>query len=172
MTTRGISPPVLVAAVALVLVACILVVLVNANGNRPTTGGAPVPTAQAAGAGPSVSLNEAATYAAHVDATFDTLTAIFQDAEGSSLEQFAADSHYAAEEETWIAAQPRLPCLAAAATQYASSIALLKADMDASVEDFKSGNAVAIASSNAQIDPARPALLLAKEAVDEAAARC
>ncbi len=144
----------LFAAVALVLGAC----------NNPAT--------TRSGAGPSATVTGAAAYATHVDSTFDTITAIFRDAEGSSLEQYAADSRFAVYEQGWIAAQPAIPCLAAAAAGWASAIATLKADMDMSVEDFRSGNAVAIASSNAQFDPARPQLLLARQAVDEAAARC
>jgi hypothetical protein len=154
MIRRGIAPLVLGWVAALILGACT---------NPATTG---------IGADPLASLTGVAAYAAHVDATFDTITAIFQDAEGSSLEQYAADSRFAVYAQTWIAAQPPIPCLAAAAAQWTSAIATLKADMDASVEDFRSGNAAAIASSNAQFDPARPQLLLAKDAVDQAAARC
>jgi hypothetical protein len=163
MIRRGLGSIPLVLALALCLGAC---------ASPAGSGGGPAASAGPGGAGPSSSLSGAAAYAHHVDTTFDTITAIFQDAEGSSLEQYAADSQFAVWEQAWMAAQPVIPCLASASGQWAAAIALLKADMDHSVEDFRSNNTLAIASANAQFDPARPQLLLARQAVDAAAADC
>ena len=166
-----IRPPGPVAAVAVVLIASIAVVVASLIGNRGNHDGL-LPTHPPALTVQTPVLEPAAAFAAHVDATFNTISAIFEDAEGSSLEQFASDSAFAATEDPWISSQPRLPCLTAAAAQDASAFASLKAAMDASVEDYEAGNSVAVASLNAQTDPARSTLLAAKEAVDEAAARC
>ncbi|HEY7936860.1 MAG TPA: hypothetical protein VID26_06995 [Candidatus Limnocylindrales bacterium] len=157
--------------ITVALLASIVVVLSASIGNLQNDAGF-VRTAPPAVTVPTPDLNPAAAFAAHVDATFNTISAIFTDAEGATLEQFATDSEFAASEEAWIRSQPRLPCLAAAAAQYAAAIASLKMAMDASVEDYRTGNAAAVASLNAKVDPARSTLLIAKEAVDEAAARC
>jgi hypothetical protein len=168
---RG-SAPVVVAGVVLLIGACLGLVLAVAKGHPGTSGGALVPTALPPVVVQTANLDPAASYASHVDTTFYTLSAIFEDAEGASLEQFAGDSTSAVEEETWIAAQPRLPCLAAAANQWRAAIAALKAAMDTSVEAYQSKDVQAIASLNAKTDPVRSILLSAKQAVDEAAARC
>ena len=152
--------------------AVVLGLTLGACANLAGSGGGLAASAGASGAGPSASPSDAAAYAHHGDTTFDTITAIFQDAEGSSLEQYAADSQFAAWELAWIVAQPVITCLAPAADQWGAAIALLKSDMDRSVEDFRSNNTLAIASANAQFDPARPQLLLARQAVDAAAADC
>ncbi len=163
MFRTGLGLLALAAALALGLGAC---------ASPARSGGGPAGSAGPGEPGPSASLSGAAAYAHHVDTTFDTITAIFQDAEGSSLEQYAADSQFAVWEQAWIAAQPAVPCLASAADQWAAAVALLKTDMDSSVEDFRSNNTLAVASANAQFDPARPQLLLARQAVDAAAADC
>lgn len=163
MIRNGLGPLAVIAVLGLILGAC---------ANPAGSGGGQLASVGPSRAGPSASLSGAAAYAYHVDATFDTITAIFQDAEGSSLEQYAADSQFAVWELAWIAAQPVIPCLAPAADQWAAAIALLKADMDRSGEDFRSNNTLAIASANAQFDPARPLLLLARQAVDAAVADC
>ncbi len=164
-------PPAAIAATTAALFASMVVVVSALTANRLNDPGF-APTAPPGVIVATPDLKPAAAFAAHVDATFNTLSAIFTDAEGAMLEQFATDSEFAATEEAWIRSQPRLPCLAAAADQYAAAIASLKMAMDASVEDYRIGNAAAVASLNAKVDPVRSTLLVAKQAVDAAAGRC
>ncbi|HLY15212.1 MAG TPA: hypothetical protein VKR24_12755 [Candidatus Limnocylindrales bacterium] len=166
---RGARPEV-VALAALLLAAGVAVVVLIATANEGSSALVPTPTPVPVVQTPN--LGPAAAYASHVDATFYTLSAIFEDAEGGSLEQFAGDSTFARDEELWIDAQPRLPCLTAAANQWARAIAALKAAMDTSVRAYQSDDATALASLSAKTDPVRSTLLTAKQAVDEAAARC